>query len=137
MTDLRDDEEELEKWQVGPLVDERLIEILTLMGQDLISQNMWSLGPTPTFVVRQRLEGLAIEIQSRICGEQVGQITLRAPADWWQHFKERWAPRWWLRRWPVRYRTQVADVKAVFPDYAPPPSMGRSFRIAVAKWPTL
>lgn len=27
------------------------------------------------------------------------------PADWWQAFRERWAPRWWLRRWPVRYKT--------------------------------
>ena len=24
------------------------------------------------------------------------------PADWWQHFKKRWFPRWALRRWPVR-----------------------------------
>ena len=27
----------------------------------------------------------------------------RYPADWWQHFKERWAPLWVKRRWPVRY----------------------------------
>lgn len=23
------------------------------------------------------------------------------PADWWQAVRERWCPRWWLRRWPV------------------------------------
>lgn len=27
------------------------------------------------------------------------------PTDWWQAFRERWFPHWWLRRWPVRYRT--------------------------------
>lgn len=26
------------------------------------------------------------------------------PRDWWQAFKERWAPRWALRRWPVDYK---------------------------------
>lgn len=25
------------------------------------------------------------------------------PADWWQAFRARWFPRWWLRRYPVRY----------------------------------
>lgn len=24
------------------------------------------------------------------------------PADWWQHFKQRWFPAWALERWPVR-----------------------------------
>lgn len=27
---------------------------------------------------------------------------LEFPADWWQHFRQRWFPRWWLSRWPVR-----------------------------------
>lgn len=26
------------------------------------------------------------------------------PRDWWQHLKERFAPAWLLRRWPVLYR---------------------------------
>ena len=31
------------------------------------------------------------------------------PADWWQAFRERWFPKWWLRRWPVRYETIDID----------------------------
>jgi hypothetical protein len=30
---------------------------------------------------------------------------VKVPVDWWQAFRERWAPAWWLRRWPVVYRT--------------------------------
>jgi hypothetical protein len=30
-------------------------------------------------------------------------IDLRAPADWYQAFRERWAPSWWLAWYPVRY----------------------------------
>ncbi|MBN1605857.1 MAG: hypothetical protein JW940_04455 [Polyangiaceae bacterium] len=35
------------------------------------------------------------------------------PADWWQALKERWAPKWLLRRWPVRRR--VFDALAFYP----------------------
>lgn len=30
-------------------------------------------------------------------------IERRYPADWWQAFRERWFPAFWLRRWPVQY----------------------------------
>lgn len=31
------------------------------------------------------------------------EIHRRWPMDWWQALKENWAPRWFLRRWPVQY----------------------------------
>lgn len=31
----------------------------------------------------------------------------RVPADWWQAFRERWFPAWWLRRYPLRTRTII------------------------------
>lgn len=30
-------------------------------------------------------------------------IDLKWPKDWWQAFKERWAPKFIKRRWPVQY----------------------------------
>lgn len=29
------------------------------------------------------------------------QRILRVPANWWEHFKQRWFPAWALKRWPV------------------------------------
>lgn len=29
------------------------------------------------------------------------------PLDWWQSFRSRWMPEWWLRRWPVK----LAEIK--------------------------
>ena len=34
-------------------------------------------------------------------GEEI--VGAKYPADWWQALKERFAPAWFLRRWPVRY----------------------------------
>lgn len=35
---------------------------------------------------------------------------LKVPANWWQHFKQRWFPRWALKRWPVLYEWYDAGV---------------------------
>ena len=31
--------------------------------------------------------------------------TIDIPLSWWDHTKERFAPKWFLKRWPVSYRT--------------------------------
>jgi hypothetical protein len=36
------------------------------------------------------------------------------PRDWWQAVKERFAPRWFRRRWPVAYDRY--DAEMVFPQ---------------------
>ncbi len=35
--------------------------------------------------------------------KQMISIHRKWPKDWWQAFRERWFPHWWLRRWPVQY----------------------------------
>lgn len=35
---------------------------------------------------------------------------LQVPANWWEHFKQRWFPAWALERWPVLMKTYDAAV---------------------------
>lgn len=53
-------------------------------------------------------------LTSIVLGKHEGRIDYDAPAvdveekypeDWWQAFRERWLPRWWLKRYPVVYQT--------------------------------
>lgn len=37
----------------------------------------------------------------------------KVPASWWQHLKQRWFPKWALRRWPVKTR----DILTVWTVY--------------------
>lgn len=41
------------------------------------------------------------------------------PATWWEHFKHRFAPAWFLKRWPVRLTTWEVDAYALFPELGP------------------
>ena len=39
----------------------------------------------------------ASEIKHRV------DVAKRWPKDWWQAFRERWMPAWWLAKYPVQY----------------------------------
>lgn len=45
---------------------------------------------------------IALMFKSMVYG--AGRETWKCewPTTWWQHFKQRWFPRWALRRWPVQ-----------------------------------
>jgi hypothetical protein len=38
---------------------------------------------------------------------------LKVPANWWQHFKQRFYPKWALQRWPVLF--EVYDAAVILP----------------------
>lgn len=54
---------------------------------------------------------------------KVAKNVIEVPADWWQHFKLRFAPGWFLMRWPMVMTTYHA--RGFCPDIqVPPPESG-------------
>lgn len=55
-----------------------------------------------------------------IAGIPKSRVTIheRWPVDWWQAFRERWLPAWWLRRHPVKYREINVD-QAIYGPVCP------------------
>ena len=52
------------------------------------------------------------------------------PTDWWQAFKERWFPRWALKRWPVQRKClgggrAAVEVTSLFPELHTPAIQNR------------
>ena len=83
-------------------------------------------------VTREALRRARVEVETEVCGNlQVSmesyivgmpaetiKIYRKYPKDWWQAVRERWLPKFWLKRWPVVYK--VIDIneqryKAVCP----------------------
>lgn len=57
---------------------------------------------------------------------KVAKNVIEVPADWWQHFKLRFAPGWFLARWPTVMTTYHA--RGFCPDVqVPPPDGHRRF----------
>lgn len=59
---------------------------------------------------------LLVQMWRYVYYEQRGE--LEVPADWWQHFKQRFFPAWALRRWPVQ--NVVFEARRYFPEMAVP-----------------
>lgn len=58
---------------------------------------------------------MRIEMHARIYGKEGQRIEVKWPATWWQHVKERFFPKWALRRWPVTYSARVIEAAALAP----------------------
>lgn len=59
-----------------------------------------------------------------VYGEKREPRRVQWPATWWDAFKQRWFPKWWLRRWPVRYAFAEFRCTQLYPDVR---GMGRIF----------
>ena len=66
---------------------------------------------------RSVMGGMIASIRGYVWAEHIDDYQRRWPADWWQHFKERWFPAWALKRWPVRYDGFDIERIAVYPEF--------------------
>ena len=55
-----------------------------------------------------------------IWAQNMGHHEFKWPRDWWQAFRERWCPRWWLARHPVLYHHKGFQVHVAYPTFRPP-----------------
>ena len=69
--------------------------------------------------------GLFVDMSAEIaCYRGKQFVEVKYPLDWWQSFKERWFPKWVLRRWPVRYHYEKWEACAMLPDLEIPKTLG-------------
>ena len=64
-------------------------------------------------------DGIVLRVRQDILGREIERIECRYPADWWQAVKERFAPKFILNRWPVKYIKHYVDVNVIYPNYRP------------------
>lgn len=56
-----------------------------------------------------------LQLSGFLWGKTIEEHEIRYPLDWWEAVKDRWAPRCFLRRWPVRHQTKTIALKAIWP----------------------
>jgi hypothetical protein len=59
---------------------------------------------------------IAVNITARVLGRSRGTDLVRYPSDWWQAFRERWLPGFWLNKFPVLYTSYTVSLTEIFPD---------------------
>jgi hypothetical protein len=102
--------------------DTNALEQLVCSRVAIAAQERWvrkglaQLSISPTVVVERRAEDLLLKIEAFALGRHIERISIhhKWPADWWQAFRERWFPKWWLQRHPVRYSRVDVDRQVTF-----------------------
>lgn len=61
------------------------------------------------------LKNMTIELSTYITTSKPAIVYFHHnyPENWWQAFKDRWYPRWYLHRWPVKLR--MVNLRKVVP----------------------
>lgn len=62
---------------------------------------------------------------AEIWGQRLSGFTERYPKDWRQAIKERFAPKWFLKLFPVQCRTIKCETVVVFPEWVPHVDLGK------------
>ena len=74
------------------------------VAQTYISKH--ELNAVADVVLDTQVEGVVLRVKAFVWGSVNSEI--KYPATWWQHVKERWYPKSWLKRWPVKHTTYEA-----------------------------
>ncbi len=62
------------------------------------------------------IQSLVYRLRYNVLGQELNARIVSYPADWWQAFRRRWFPAWWLCRWPVRYTEERIRLLALYPQ---------------------
>lgn len=58
----------------------------------------------------------AFRLRSQVWGERYREIVIRHPDGWWQALRQRFAPGWWLNRFPVREVVHTIAPRIIYPQ---------------------
>jgi hypothetical protein len=93
------------------------LEKLKLGLHQAVSENALLMDPRIEVVRDQIIGHIVAKVQGYIWSEQLETWDVKYPSDWWQAFKERWAPKWAKKRWPVEYQYHRYELKALYPEF--------------------
>lgn len=65
-------------------------------------------------------EHIAVMVKYNIAKQDLEPVTIKYPLNWVQAIKERFAPLWYTKRYPVKYKTVVVGAGAFYDKIAIP-----------------
>lgn len=80
--------------------------------------------PLIDVLLQPAVDGMILRLTQAVAGEELQRIEANYPADWWQAFRERWLPKWWLALAPVRYNSFELVANGLYPKLSLPNQYG-------------
>lgn len=67
-------------------------------------------------VINRIAQNMAFRVRADIFGHKLDQIVWKVPANWKESVKERFFPKWLLKRYPVRMQVFRIDPLVLYPQ---------------------
>ncbi len=85
--------------------DEQLISAIQLRSHTVVSVALIEQAKVSIKTANFIANTVVVELESYLHGIEDVPILIKKqwPKTWWEHFKERWFPKWALKKWPVQY----------------------------------
>lgn len=93
------------------------LERLRFSIHEVISKK--ALSNVDKVIIEEQAKCIVARIERDIWGYREEIIVDKYPADWWQHFKYRWCPKFILKRCPIKYKEVKVSGACLFPNLAP------------------
>lgn len=79
---------------------------------------------------------LVLTLQAAVAAQKLYDIKVLYPRDWWEAVKERFAPVWFTRRYPIRYIDHSVKAYALAEKVLIPKELGTAtIHIIESQWP--
>jgi len=71
------------------------------------------------FYVREVIdeEEIALYKESKHLSEPQDEYIISWPKNWWEHFKDRWFPKWAKKKWPIRKEAHKIKISILYPKF--------------------
>ena len=71
-------------------------------------------------IVDETADTFIAQLTWHLAGQTLKDHVIAYPTTWWEHLKERFAPKWFLERWPIKWTVHQYRADALYPSIALP-----------------
>ena len=96
------------------------LERISFYSQHEISKALLEDKRLNIYVLDGYIDSMIIRLEAEILGKTTKEISASYPANWWEAAKERFAPLWIKRKYPIKHKTIKLTAKECYPLIAIP-----------------
>jgi hypothetical protein len=92
-----------------------------IINQKMIEKQIGGIDRYIRVMLPMECENAVLSLVELYAADNIENVHIKYPSNWWEALKEATAPQMFLDRWPVKYTRITVDVKAIWQGYKPPP----------------
>jgi len=104
--------------EYSPKLNKVELEFLDFYVREAIDVEKIALYKTGTRVFyEERFYAMVLEMKACVLHEPQDEYVISWPENWWEHFKDRWFPKWAKKKWPIKREAHRIKISLLYPKF--------------------